>query len=282
MFDWGDGQTSAWSSFAPGGTPVVMSHAWSSPNSYQVRAKAKDDQSHESGWSDVLAVNVTASGGMSWEEVFSAPAAKPDGIAWDGTYIWLTGETNRRIYKVNPANGAVVSSIPSPNTLPTGLAWDGSYLWVADAASYEIYKLDPSSGSVVSSFSAPGTHQSCEGLAWDGANLWHTNFVDNRVWKLNPANGQVLAQFTLFGKTGLTGVAWHPSGFLWLSDQNTDSVYRVGPSGGTILERCPAPDTVVQGLTVQNVGGSWRLWTCGYYSGTVYAVTVPALDGHRW
>jgi outer membrane protein assembly factor BamB len=50
-FDWGDGDTSAWSSTVMGGAVVTDSHAWSGASTYAVRAQARDSRGALSGWS---------------------------------------------------------------------------------------------------------------------------------------------------------------------------------------------------------------------------------------
>jgi hypothetical protein len=226
-------------------------------------------------WSDFFSPNSYFTVGTSgfWTYMWQSPGPLPDGITWDGTYIWITSETDQRIYKVNPSNGSVISWIPTPASLPTGLAWDGTYIWCADGGTWRIYKLNPSNGSVVSSFSAPGGHVSCEGLTWDGGYIWNTNWNDNIIWKLNPASGQIVSTITLPGKSGLTGLARQPYCYLWVSDQGADSVYCVDLRTGGIVTRVYAPDTTVQDLAIQGSRGSQYLWTCGYFSAKVFRST---------
>ena len=50
-FSWGDGTESGWSSFVNSGSSASMSHSWSSQGTYEVKAKAKDVNGAESGWS---------------------------------------------------------------------------------------------------------------------------------------------------------------------------------------------------------------------------------------
>ncbi len=50
-FDWGDGSESGWTSYVNSGSPATMSHSWSSEGTYQVKVKAKDAYTAESGWS---------------------------------------------------------------------------------------------------------------------------------------------------------------------------------------------------------------------------------------
>ena len=50
-FGWGDGTESGWTSFVNSGGSASLSHSWSGQGTYQVRAKAKDVNGAESGWS---------------------------------------------------------------------------------------------------------------------------------------------------------------------------------------------------------------------------------------
>lgn len=57
-FDWGDGDTSAWTSFSAPGTVCSDSHRWSSPGEFKVRAQAADQMWVTSEWSDPAKVVV--------------------------------------------------------------------------------------------------------------------------------------------------------------------------------------------------------------------------------
>jgi len=56
--DWGDGLVDE-DGFLPSGQPLIISHIWSEPGIYSIRAKAKDSNDLESGWSDPFPVNIT-------------------------------------------------------------------------------------------------------------------------------------------------------------------------------------------------------------------------------
>ncbi len=51
-FDWGDGDTSLWSSFYPSGSLISMSHKYEIAGEFEVRAQAKDPAGEMSEWSD--------------------------------------------------------------------------------------------------------------------------------------------------------------------------------------------------------------------------------------
>jgi hypothetical protein len=51
-FDWGSGDTSAWSAYIAFGDTLTLSHSWFLPGTYNVRAQSKDYDGTASGWSD--------------------------------------------------------------------------------------------------------------------------------------------------------------------------------------------------------------------------------------
>jgi cardiolipin synthase len=55
--------------------------------------------------------------------------AQTAGLAHDGAYLWLSGASE--IFKIDPSNGQVVSSIPASVSRPDSLAWDGQYMWIS-------------------------------------------------------------------------------------------------------------------------------------------------------
>ncbi len=61
QFDWGDGDTSAWSPSVPESTAVKQAHSWSTAGSYPIRARAKDVKDVVSEWSAAHTLTVVDS-----------------------------------------------------------------------------------------------------------------------------------------------------------------------------------------------------------------------------
>jgi PKD repeat protein len=59
-FDWGDGTNSGWKGPYNQGESGSASKTWTSSNNFNVKAKAKDNNEAESGWSPVLIVHIQA------------------------------------------------------------------------------------------------------------------------------------------------------------------------------------------------------------------------------
>ncbi|MCK4256076.1 hypothetical protein KAX35_04230 [candidate division WOR-3 bacterium] len=58
QIDWGDGELSGWSDFITEGSTVYFSYAWTTPNVYDIKAKAKDINNKESEWSGTHTVTI--------------------------------------------------------------------------------------------------------------------------------------------------------------------------------------------------------------------------------
>jgi len=58
LFDWDDNTDSGWQGPYPSSATVNASHSWKRRGDFNVKVKAKDDNGHESEWSDPLAVTM--------------------------------------------------------------------------------------------------------------------------------------------------------------------------------------------------------------------------------
>ena len=126
---------------------------------------------------------------------FPSPGDYPEGLAWDGHYLWSNNFSNSTLYKVDPATGATVGSYTDPQLprFPEGLAWDGTHLWTCDHESGRIMKVavTPTGVSVVATYDKPPEAGNPVGLEWDGSNLWLACFgahvgETSELWKLDP------------------------------------------------------------------------------------------------
>jgi len=72
----------------------------------------------------------------------SVTNARPFGIAWDGQALWVSEQSDLRIYRINPSDGSILAFFDTQGSDPKGLTWDGEYLWHIDQTTQTIYKLD--------------------------------------------------------------------------------------------------------------------------------------------
>ena len=71
---------------------------------------------------------------------FDAPGNDPNGLVFDGTYLWHADSSSDKIYKLS-LTGTVLDTLDAPGGWPTGLAFDGVYLWAASQTTGRIYRI---------------------------------------------------------------------------------------------------------------------------------------------
>jgi streptogramin lyase len=189
-----------------------------------------------------------------------APGGNPDGLTWIDGNLWITSDDEYEIYEINPANGAVITTIPGygNDASLTGLAYDGTYL--LSTCHPMIYFRETDDGAVVDSIPAPGATAN-EGLTWDGASLWSTNYNDNLVYEIDPETGDLLSYFfpQAADYDGLTGLTYDGF-FLWITDQNSQLILKCVPGQPIPWEFFMAPCETPQDLAWDGT----TLWVTEY------------------
>ncbi len=107
-FSWGDGDTSVWSSYVPGGQSVSDSHSWRAEGTYLLRAQAKDIRGALSSWSGFSTIKIVtnyppnipetpvgpASGWVDSSYNFSSTTTDPEGDSIAMRFSWGDGDTS--------------------------------------------------------------------------------------------------------------------------------------------------------------------------------------------
>ena len=139
------------------------------------------------GYTDSLSYNIINS--------FPSPGPSPQGLTWDGNFLWVVDDSTDSLYKLNTANGTIISSFPAPGPVSRGLTWDGTHLWCQDDIADSIFKLDSTDASVIKSIPAPGNI--VLGLTWDGQYLWSAYFAgwSSEVNQVDTTDGTVIRSF---------------------------------------------------------------------------------------
>jgi YVTN family beta-propeller protein len=107
QFDWGNGITSSWSSFRPSGNSITMSYSWVDSGSYNVKARARDEQGAISNWSNKHSIHIVAivnhtpntpstpsgpsSGAINTVYNFTTSTIDPDGDSISYQFDWGNG-----------------------------------------------------------------------------------------------------------------------------------------------------------------------------------------------
>ncbi|WP_167475140.1 hypothetical protein [Nocardia arthritidis] len=76
-----------------------------------------------------------------------APADYLCGLTWDGSRLWHSDQNARRIFAIDPANGAVTRTL-SCARVRADLTWDGSRLLQVGGHPKRLLVIDPETGEV--------------------------------------------------------------------------------------------------------------------------------------
>jgi hypothetical protein len=193
-----------------------------------------------------------------------APGPSTEGLAWDGTYLWASDNSNDYVYQLDPSDGSILTSFRAPpGSYPNDMTWDGVYLWVAVNNGDTIFQIT-TSGTIVKSFPSPYTGP--DGLAWDGEYLWHTDFNSGLLYKLDPADGTVLASYSAVSPNG----AAFDGRYVWYVDNQSHLFYKVDPATGGLIETVPSPSGNPRGLTFDGT----YLWVSETSSDSIFQIDI--------
>jgi DNA-binding beta-propeller fold protein YncE len=132
----------------------------------------------------------------------------PKGLTYADGYLYYPDYLGP-IYKIDPANGRVVSSIPSPSDTVYGLTFDGEYLLAAQGpggfAHGTFWQISPDTGDIVNTWTKPYL-SGIYGLAFDqDTDTLYVGTGRSGIMAMNAAPVPVPAAVWLFG-SGLIGL----------------------------------------------------------------------------
>jgi hypothetical protein len=193
-----------------------------------------------------------------------APNDGVQGLAWDGSNLWVAWGS---IFKIDPVNGSVIAQIPGPAGDLQGLTWDGSTLWCVSYAEDRIYQLDPGDGSVLNSFPSPGPTPI--GIAWDSTHLWNSD-EDGTFYELDSSDGSIVGSAPSPFGTSTTMLDWDGQ-YLWASMGGR--FYQLDTSNWRTLKTIAVPAAWAKGIAWDGE----NLWNGGYEDDTLYLLdATPA------
>jgi DNA-binding beta-propeller fold protein YncE len=203
---------------------------------------------------------------------FPSPTAMASGIAWDGTWLWVCGYLENRIFCVDPSDGTVIKTIQTNIARPYGIACYNSVFYILDTDNKLIVNMDEN-GNVIETFA----------LCDYGTIIFPTGlYVSDDVMIFNDAKGAsplnagdstyFLRQSVL---SGYGAYADFPSGiaydgeYLYVTDNPSQSTAKIDMNGFVIVERFTAPGGAYPNGLAWGNGG---LWYVNNASDSVYFV----------
>jgi YVTN family beta-propeller protein len=114
----------------------------------------------------------------------------PEGVAVDGTSVWVANRGSNDVWRFSPETNQRVDVI-SVSPQPTAIATGGGAVWVADTGFDAVTRVDPLSGSTVTILGVGG-HPSA--IAFGGGSVWVASRDDGTVSRIDPATNKVTAR----------------------------------------------------------------------------------------
>ncbi len=197
---------------------------------------------------------------------FPTPSCCPQGLTYDGEYLWNVDRKSDMIYKVNPRDGSVVDSLPSPGYVPCGLTWDGKWLWCIDAEEQLIYAINPTTQIVERTIYCPVSRPG--GLGWDGKYLWIADYGDDMIHQISSEDGTTI--LSIPAPSSYPGGLTFDGTYLWVADRYKDRIYMLTPDKGDVIIDFKAPGPHSWGLAWD---GS-HLWNVDYQTDLIYKLVI--------
>ena len=102
-------------------------------------------------------------------EYDSIPYYRKYGLAYDGTYLWISGHTSSKLFKVNFTDGTQIANYSLNNYL--GLTYINGYLWALDRINGTINQIDLTGSFTGVNITIPTGIGVAYGLTYDGKHL---------------------------------------------------------------------------------------------------------------
>jgi hypothetical protein len=165
-------------------------------------------------------------------------------VAVDG-FWWHTDYQEYTLYKLDPADGAVLETRDMHFTQYLGIAWDGTNLWGAEPGARgavdrrKLHRIDIATGDILETIPLPHIEAPI-GLTWDGAYLWVSERDGDQIHQID-REGRILNTITT-ATQGITGIGAQMP-YLWYAQRSRDP-----DQGVYLLHRCdlaaPTPHTL--------------------------------------
>ncbi len=201
-----------------------------------------------------------------------SPMTCPQGLTFDGKYLWNVDRMSDMMYQIDPKDGSVLDSLTAPGYVPRGLTWDGKRLWCVDAEAELLYAINPKTEIVEKTIYCPVSRVG--GLAWDGQYLWIAADRNEELHQISPEDGTTIKTIPspTRNSTGLT----FDGKYLWVADRYRNMIYMVMPDNGEVIVCFDAPGPHAWGLAWDGE----NLWNVDYQNDMIYKLVVD--DGTKF
>lgn len=190
---------------------------------------------------------------QEWDTSQMAQAGSPQGLAFDGTHLWMASAGSDRALIQFATDGNLLEEIrripaPYPNDGGTvrGITFNDGYLWALNSGDNQVYQIDPSNGDILNGFQTPGSET--RGITFVDGVLHATDRDEGAVFAWNDSDNEWETVFTVPLPAGIPDSHRWPIGIDWdgnyfwivISRFASDFVLKVS-SDGELLRTIESP-----------------------------------------
>jgi YVTN family beta-propeller protein len=194
---------------------------------------------------DSSSVSIVDSQGELIKTILLKPTARPEGIFYDGKYMWVAnnGSGENTVTKIDTATETVLATYAVGNG-PDSVAFDGTYIWVTNSYSDNVMKLNRETGEILRTYP---TGEYPLSILFDGKDMWIGNsdvadadappLSTASVTKLRAAGGVLLGTFA--AGNAVRGLASDGTS-IWTCNSADNTFSRIRISDGAPMGTYPA------------------------------------------
>jgi hypothetical protein len=207
---------------------------------------------------------------MSIRGSFTSPGSRPEGLAWDGTNLWMI-DNLQNVFKMDTL-GNVLAQFTAPGFPDYDLSWDGTGLWIGGGSlgSGKHMKVD-TLGTKLDSLLVG--HWALSGFEWDGKFFWISDYNSSLVYK-HARDGTALLNFSVDVTKARPNTLSYDGLNLWIG------------SPGSFVNKYSTSGQLLSSLSVSALGitstaaavVAWdgeSLWYAKTDQFTIYRLSVP-------
>lgn len=203
---------------------------------------------------------------LQWYPRTYSVGSSPEGVAFDGTNIWVANEGSNTVTKLQASTGGVVGTY-SVGSSPYGVTFDGTNIWVANLGSNTVTELLASTGAAVGTYSVG---KSPRNSAFDGTNIWVANTGGNNITELLASTGATVGTYNVGDFPD--AVAFDGTN-IWVANQGDGTLTKLLASTGAVLGTYSSGVAAPYSLTFDGN----NIWVAGAGGNTVSE--IAASDG---
>ncbi len=184
---------------------------------------------------------------QQWNLLAVAPGGSPQGLAFDGSDIWLCAAgSDDKIMKIDVSASVLTSSKsftapPSAAGTAREITFDANgAMWVANSTENSIYKVDQNTGAILETLATPGSE--VRGITFAEGRLYCNDRTLDQVFVYDAGNQSWSVVFDIpvppNGTTSnrySTGMTWDGVNF-WIANSTYefDYLFQISPEGSVI------------------------------------------------